>query len=64
MTGNKSTPDFDSHRHRYFALARKFVCKAFENQLPQPEIGYIQFPHIGGAALKQTTIKEWASLMN
>lgn len=34
-----------------------------ETKLPRPEIGYVQFPHKGGADLKQPTNKEWDELM-
>jgi hypothetical protein len=36
---------------------------ACEEKLPKPEIGYVPFPHKGGAELKQPTNKEWNELM-
>ncbi|TAG02319.1 MAG: hypothetical protein EAZ44_07385 [Cytophagia bacterium] len=44
-------------------LLANLCSKECEGRLPQPEIGYVQFPHKGGADLKQPTNKEWDELM-
>lgn len=44
-------------------LLANLCSKECEDKLPQPEIGYVQFPHKGGADLKQPTNKEWEELM-
>ena len=44
-------------------LLANLCSKECEDILPQPEFGYVQFPHKGGADLKQPTNKEWEELM-
>jgi hypothetical protein len=40
-------------------LLANLCSKECESKLAKPEIGYVQFPHKGGADLKQPTNKEW-----
>lgn len=44
-------------------LLANLCSKECEDKLPKPEIGYVNFPHKGGADLKQPSDKEWDELM-
>jgi hypothetical protein len=44
-------------------LLANLCSTACEQELPQPELGYVPYPHKGGPDLKQPTREEWQQMM-